>query len=89
MSSPMNAIKFFFLLLGCSSLFSCGSGNPKEMAREYCACFKEAANDPAKLAECGELAKEHREKMPKDAEAPKIYAEEIIRCTVYDLPESR
>lgn len=87
MKRPMNAIKklsplFLFFL------FSCSSSNPKEMARAYCKCFLEADSDQNKLNECAELAAEHKEylKDPKDA---KTYAEEIIRCAVYEQPENR
>lgn len=86
----MSVIKSFTGILSAVILLSsCGASSPVEMAREYCACFKEGQNNPERMAECAELATEHREKLPKNPEAAKIYAEEIIRCAVYEQPEKR
>jgi len=79
----MNAIKVCLLFVIFLTV-SCSTRDPKTLAREYCACFKEGLNDPNRMNECAELAREHQELLPKDPEAAKIYGEEIIRCAVYD-----
>ena len=57
------------------------------MSRKYCACFRAALEQPEKLKECEEIAKENQQILGKDEQKSMIYAEEIIRCSVYDYPE--
>lgn len=82
----MNAIKYLTLLC-ILTLAACGTKNPKSLARKYCACFKESQDNPEKLKDCQQIANENQEILGKDAEASKIYAEEIIRCAVYEFPQ--
>jgi ribosomal 30S subunit maturation factor RimM len=49
----------------------------------------DAGNDTEKLKSCEELAKTHAENLPKDQESQKIYAEEIIRCAVYEQKDTK
>lgn len=82
----MNVIKYLLLIL----LFaSCASKDPKAMAKAYCQCFLDAGNDMEKLKDCEALAKTHAENLPKDPEAQKLYAEEIIRCAVYEQKDTK
>jgi hypothetical protein len=82
----MSAIKYIFFSV-ILVLMSCGAKSPKDMAREYCSCFKEAGNDPQMLENCVELLKTHKERLGKNLKAEQQYAEEIIRCAVYNQPE--
>jgi hypothetical protein len=82
----MPVIKFLLPLL---LLAACASKDPKSMAKAYCQCFLDAGNDTEKLKSCEELAKTHAENLPKDQESQKIYAEEIIRCAVYEQKDTK
>lgn len=79
----MNVIKNI-LIISCLALFSCGTDNPKELADEYCRCFKEGLNDPSRMKECAEMVKIHKEKLAKNAEKTKKYTEEILKCAVFE-----
>lgn len=83
----MNAIKIPVLITGLSLFLACSAKDPKSMARAYCACFRSGLEQPEKMNECAELAKEHQQTLGKDEQKSMIYAEEIIRCSVYDYPE--
>ena len=79
----MNAIKYP-LILAVLLLLSCGTDNPKELATEYCRCFNEGLTDEARMKECGEMVKEHKEILAKNPEKSKKYAEEILKCAVFE-----
>ena len=40
--------------------------------------------DAVALKECQELAAEHKEIIGQDQQASQIYAQEILRCAVYE-----
>lgn len=73
----------FILITGCFLLFSCGTDNPKALAEEYCRCFNEGLTDEARMKECGEMVKEHKEILAKNPEKSKKYADEILKCAVF------
>lgn len=87
MHLPMNVISRY-LLIGLVFVFaSCSPSDPKSLARKYCACFKEAQENPQKLPECAEIARENQEILGKDEQKSRVYGEEIIRCAIYNYPE--
>jgi hypothetical protein len=57
------------------------------MASEYCKCvtwaFKNDSPDQEQINKCAELAEQHKQKLAEDAEANKIYAEDIVNCAMY------
>lgn len=80
-------IKYTFSIIVAISLLACQSKDPKSLARKYCACFKAANADPVKLQECQEIANANQAILGKDVEKSQVYAQEIIRCAVYEQPE--
>jgi len=79
----VNAIKFIVIITGFL-LVSCGTDNPKELAAEYCRCFNEGLTDQIRMQECGEMVKEHKEILSKNPEKSKKYADEILKCAVFE-----